>query len=526
MNNYYNNENDNNCDNNSDNGYGNNFGNNSDNNRDNNSDNGYGNNFGNSSDNNRYNSFDNGYGNGYGNNLNNGRGSSNGYGNNFGSNYFHPFQTQQNNPIPIFSIREMKRMARLKMQGKWRKAALPVLIIIAMSIIPAAVSTIYDAATASAMIENYSQSFNLPDALIDISYALSSFALTGRSLAILSNISSLLSIFSFIFTGAITLSICEISLGILRGKKIETASAFSGFNRTLPSFLVSLLVRIFTILWSVIFLLPGTLFLSIAELSKSSFFMVIGYIVYLACVILMIIFLTRYEMVYFILADNPGMRVRDVISYSITMMRGKNVNYICLTLSFIPWFLLLCIPNVLLYICASCAFSCGSIVLKISLILVSLALFALIAAYYVWFYTYLHTTVAVFYSGASGNFRSTAPDNGENIINVTLNFDTRSIDIQESTPSECTTESNTENNTENNTESSTESNTERSTEINTERSTEINTERSTESNTEINTERSTERNTEINTERSTESNTEGSTEINTERNTEINTENH
>ena len=59
---------------------------------------------------------------------------------NNGNGGFYPDMTQNSNPIPIFSIHEIKRMARLKLRGKQKSYILPVIIIIAMLIVPYAVT--------------------------------------------------------------------------------------------------------------------------------------------------------------------------------------------------------------------------------------------------------------------------------------------------------------------------------------------------------------------------------------------------
>ncbi len=368
---------------------------------------------------------------------------------NNGNGGFYPDMTQNSNPIPIFSIHEIKRMARLKLRGKQKSYILPVLIIIAMLIVPYAVTSFYNLSVLPDTVAQYSAIVDVPDTLTNICNAVSPLALSGKPLVILLNLSRLLSLFSLIFTGAICLSRSGITLAILRDEKIEASSAFLGFGRILETFLTFLLVYIFSFLWSLLFLIPGTLIFNIAALSGSTFAIVLGTILFILCAVAAFIFLMRYEMVYFILADNPNMRVRDVVRLSVSMMRGKMINYVGLTLSFIPWFLLLFIPVALLFICISCAFACTSVILRLLLIIVSFALFAVAVGLYIWIFTYQNTAYAVFYSGASGNFRSTASANDENIINVTLNLDTRSIDIQKGVSAENPSQSSLSNSAEN-----------------------------------------------------------------------------
>lgn len=85
---------------------------------------------------------------------------------------------------------------------------------------------------------------------------------------------------------------------------------FDGFKNFGSSFLLSLLVGIFTFLWALLLIIPGI----IASLS--------------------------YSQAFYILSDNPQIGVMDAIRQSKEMMKGRKWKYFVLQLSFIGWGLL------------------------------------------------------------------------------------------------------------------------------------------------------------------------------------------
>jgi uncharacterized membrane protein len=102
-----------------------------------------------------------------------------------------------------------------------------------------------------------------------------------------------------------------VLLGISRNGSSNFENLFDGFRNGLGNNIVaSILVQVFTFLWSLLFIIPGIV--------KSY----------------------SYSMTYFILADNPDMAPTDAIKASREMMDGKKWRLFCLDLSFIGWYLL------------------------------------------------------------------------------------------------------------------------------------------------------------------------------------------
>lgn len=116
------------------------------------------------------------------------------------------------------------------------------------------------------------------------------------------------SIAVFVFDGALVvgLSIVMLQISRLGSSKIETM--FDGFRQGLGNnILAGVLVTIYTLLWSLLFIIPGIV--------KSY----------------------SYAMTFYILADNPNMAPSEAIDASKKMMDGNKWRLFCLDFSFIGW---------------------------------------------------------------------------------------------------------------------------------------------------------------------------------------------
>ena len=115
---------------------------------------------------------------------------------------------------------------------------------------------------------------------------------------------------SVIVTPAFALSTIRIYLMVVRGGTPEVKNCFDGFDDFFSAFKVTLLVGIYTFLWSLLFIIPG---------------IVKGY---------------SYSMAMYVLADNKGKSARECIAESKAMMEGHKMELFVLDLSFIGWYLL------------------------------------------------------------------------------------------------------------------------------------------------------------------------------------------
>ncbi len=118
---------------------------------------------------------------------------------------------------------------------------------------------------------------------------------------------------SMCITGPLSLGSAYIYLNLTRGFGPDVNILFSGFQRFVDTLVLSLLISIFTFLWSLLFVVPG------------------------------IIKAISYSQAYYILAEHPEMTAKEALDESIDMMDGHKMDYFVLSLSFIPWLLLVSI---------------------------------------------------------------------------------------------------------------------------------------------------------------------------------------
>ena len=120
----------------------------------------------------------------------------------------------------------------------------------------------------------------------------------------------------FTFIGPIILgplfviSLTRIYLRLTEGTKPEIKDIFSGVDVIWKSIWLSILIGIFTALWSMLLFIPGL----IKALS--------------------------YSMSMYILADNPGMTAREALNESKRITKGHKMELFVLMISFILWFML------------------------------------------------------------------------------------------------------------------------------------------------------------------------------------------
>ncbi len=127
---------------------------------------------------------------------------------------------------------------------------------------------------------------------------------------------------SLCISGPLTLGTAYIYLNLTRGFSPDVNILFSGFQRFADALVLSLLISIFTFLWSLLFVVPG------------------------------IIKAISYSQAFYILAEHPEMTAKEALDESIDMMDGHKMDYFVLYLSFIPWMLL-------------CGITCGLVILYV-----------------------------------------------------------------------------------------------------------------------------------------------------------------
>ena len=309
--------------------------------------------------------------------------------------------------IPVFTIGEMKRMAKKQLKGKWLRLLPPVLIYTLLTTVPSVITQLYSYLSQSAQINQLLETENSGASAANLisDMLISSQNSQASGMTVLGTLTSVLTLYLFLVSGPFSVSFSDLSLRVLRNEDFSAGTIFSGFRQFGKSLLAYILVSIFSVLWALVFIFPGSIVLGIGTVSGSFIVTFVSLLVFFTLLIALIIFLMRYRMTFFIAADEDASG-SECVSRSVRLMKGNIYNYFLLELSFLPWALLLCIPAVLtssaVYLAVS-APSGASILLPVILAVV----FGIISFVGIMFLMlYMQTASAVFYSGATGNFRS------------------------------------------------------------------------------------------------------------------------
>ncbi len=115
---------------------------------------------------------------------------------------------------------------------------------------------------------------------------------------------------SLLVAPTLTLATSIIYLNLTDGINPEVKELFNHFDKFWPAFKVNFLTSLFTVLWSLLLVVPG------------------------------IIKAFAYSQAMYILAENPTIGAREALKQSEDMMRGHKMELFVLSLSFIGWYLL------------------------------------------------------------------------------------------------------------------------------------------------------------------------------------------
>lgn len=115
---------------------------------------------------------------------------------------------------------------------------------------------------------------------------------------------------SIIITPAFALSMVRVYLSVIAGGTPEIKDAFCGFDDFWAAFKVTFLTGLYTLLWSLLLVIPG------------------------------IVKAISYSMSMYILAENKGKSATECINESKKMTEGHKMELFILGLSFIGWILL------------------------------------------------------------------------------------------------------------------------------------------------------------------------------------------
>ncbi|SHI82272.1 Uncharacterized membrane protein [Clostridium cavendishii DSM 21758] len=245
------------------------------------------------------------------------------------------------------TMTELRQKARDALRGNWTVAVLSNLIVgIILGIVPTIINASNSADRISIfrnMIEDGSFSYRNS---ID-PYEMDRLSSMNTSSNLISFIIGLL------ITGALTYGLSKVFLSIKRGNTSNIEMIFDGFKKYKETFLINLLLVIFQFLWGllwgvgvVILILIGV-FGGIALATGGTSLGGVGvifFIILLALGISYSIFINRYSMTYFIALDNEGIGSMEALEESIRIMKGNQIRYFLLQLTFIGWFILGLIP--------------------------------------------------------------------------------------------------------------------------------------------------------------------------------------
>lgn len=127
-------------------------------------------------------------------------------------------------------------------------------------------------------------------------------------------------IISIVLSGLLTFGYYSYFLKISRNENADIQELWSKTNMFLPYIIASILIGLFTTLWTFLFIIPG------------------------------IIAAFSYSMTYYIMLDNPEISALDAIRKSKELMKGHRFDYFILNLSFIGWILLGILTCGILYV--------------------------------------------------------------------------------------------------------------------------------------------------------------------------------
>ncbi len=110
-----------------------------------------------------------------------------------------------------------------------------------------------------------------------------------------------------VISPALTLSLTLVYLKVCSGIAVRSGDAFEGFYNLWAAFKVEFLMGLFTLLWSLLLVIPG---------------IIKGF---------------SYSMAMYVLAENPDMPALKAIKRSQKIMDGRKMDLFVLVLSFIGW---------------------------------------------------------------------------------------------------------------------------------------------------------------------------------------------
>lgn len=292
------------------------------------------------------------------------------------------------------NISSIKRIARGRLSGQWKTAFIPAFIITLLTGIPALFAAVSRSIIwVNLMADDSWMNASDPTEIIN---AMNSVQLSGP----VSVLNSLLSLFSFLCGGALSVSLAALALKIIRREEYSSSTAFAGFSQFVRAFIISLLIMVFTFLWAMVTILPATVVFSVGLAMESTAMAVLGTIILITAFVGYILIILRYSMSYFIASDDQFIPASHVTTSSVFLMRRRTGNFFLLELSFIGWLLLASIPLAIGISMINAGYAAG----LSGLILIGVILSAASMVPLAFVSLYVTTSEAVYYSTITGNY--------------------------------------------------------------------------------------------------------------------------
>ncbi len=210
------------------------------------------------------------------------------------------------------------------------------------------------------------------------------------------------------------------SLKVHRGEPTGYGDVFSGFAVAGKAIGASIMVGIFTFLWSLLFVLPYAILL-VFSVFISDALPALAIILLIAAILILVAGVVwvscRYALTPYYIMDRPETGVFDAITASKTTMRGNIGKYVVLNLSFLGWGLLIAlIMWVILFVGILIAFAGSAAALEAemfqnpvnllamggTMILFVILAFAASLPLNLWLTGYTNVAYAAFYDFVSG----------------------------------------------------------------------------------------------------------------------------
>ena len=208
----------------------------------------------------------------------------------------------------MFTASEFRSIARDKLRGHWGRSIIVTLIVSLICGMSGIYNLIRDLGH---MDYDLLFSGNYSDFLAGYTSVETAGSVFGTL------ISLALSIAVILFSGALALGHCKYYIDLVaENRQDEVSVIFSRFDIFLKAMGLNLFMTLFIWLWSLLLIVPG------------------------------IIAAYRYCLAPYLMAENPGLGIREAVNMSKELMAGHKWRLFCLELSFIGWSIL-------------CLFTCG-----------------------------------------------------------------------------------------------------------------------------------------------------------------------